>query len=275
MCDPHCSLRHLVTSSHCFASTFCVPTDFITARPFLRWSIITFFMVARRRPPLAPLRLGSISEEEAPGVLNLGAETPSSILEPSSAAVGLSPDEWSRAGIAANTNIPARRRSWRSLSWLQEPHRRKFVRTQVEGDCGICFEYAIFPVRVKCCLQLFCFAHLSDWLGSEQSDGLCPACRSPCSISRDTISLISAGSQHTADEEAPSSAQNYCRGPGRKVAILLPICPPATPRSPGILKYRPRRNFVQDLKDDQGLSIGRVFEYLAVAVVLLVLFSGS
>ncbi|KAF8476657.1 hypothetical protein DFH94DRAFT_101842 [Russula ochroleuca] len=57
--------------------------------------------------------------------------------------------------------------------------------------CGICFESAVKPNKSRCCGQLFCFQHLSDWLSATSSDGRCPTCRVPLSIETDTISLHS------------------------------------------------------------------------------------
>jgi hypothetical protein len=45
------------------------------------------------------------------------------------------------------------------------------------------------PNKSRCCGQLFCFQHLSDWLSATGSDGRCPTCRVPLSIETDTISL--------------------------------------------------------------------------------------
>lgn len=55
--------------------------------------------------------------------------------------------------------------------------------------CGICFESAVKPNKSRCCGQLFCFQHLSDWLSATGSDGRCPTCRVPLSLETDTISL--------------------------------------------------------------------------------------
>ncbi|KAK6964689.1 hypothetical protein R3P38DRAFT_3248343 [Favolaschia claudopus] len=51
--------------------------------------------------------------------------------------------------------------------------------------CGICFEHATLPTRTPCCSQLFCAEHISAWLHSPSSEGLCPVCRSPA-LSRAT-----------------------------------------------------------------------------------------
>jgi hypothetical protein len=55
--------------------------------------------------------------------------------------------------------------------------------------CGICFESAVKPNKSRCCGQLFCFQHLSDWLSATCSDGRCPTCRVPLSLEADTICL--------------------------------------------------------------------------------------
>jgi len=55
--------------------------------------------------------------------------------------------------------------------------------------CGICFESAVKPNKSRCCGQLFCFQHLSDWLSATGSDGRCPTCRVPLTLETDTISL--------------------------------------------------------------------------------------
>jgi len=55
--------------------------------------------------------------------------------------------------------------------------------------CGICFESAVKPNKSRCCGQLFCYQHLSDWLSAAGSDGRCPTCRVPLSLDADTIFL--------------------------------------------------------------------------------------
>lgn len=94
----------------------------------------------RPRPPLSPLRLDSISElpeNQSSPYINLGAETPSSILKTSFTAPSV--DEWSKSGLAVNTNVPARRRSWRSNSWScsRSKGMARFQRERLDTDCGI------------------------------------------------------------------------------------------------------------------------------------------
>jgi hypothetical protein len=75
--------------------------------------------------------------------------------------------------------------------------------------CGICFESAVKPNKSRCCGQLFCFQHLSDWLSASGSDGRCPTCRVPLSLEADTICL------HPPAKPKPSA-----------VSFLLPPIPP-------------------------------------------------
>jgi hypothetical protein len=106
-------------------------------------------MVMRRPFPL-PLRLGSIIESpecEERIDINLGAESPASILKPAiedcddTEPKAGSGDAWRRAGIAVHTDVPTRRRSWRSASFSEK--RKLYERTllkdsgYVDRDCGI------------------------------------------------------------------------------------------------------------------------------------------
>jgi len=86
--------------------------------------------------------------------------------------------------------------------------------------CGICFESAVKPNKSRCCGQLFCFQHLSDWLSATCSDGRCPTCRVPLSLEEDTISL------HPPTKPRPSA-----------VSFLPPPIPPKR-RSPSGLRSR-------------------------------------
>lgn len=137
----------------------------------------------RSRPPLSPLRLDSISElpetQHSP-YMNLGAETPTSIMKPSLTPPCAAVDEWANSGLAVNTNIPARRRSWRSNSWSGSRSKgmARFQKERLDTDCGICFEPAKNPRKVLCCGQCFCFDHLMEWLSSNKN---CPACNIKCS----------------------------------------------------------------------------------------------
>ena len=81
-----------------------------------------------------PRRLDSIEEEREDYRVNLGAETPSSIMEHD-----LVPDQslMSRSGIAANTAVPPRTRSWRSIPLLPKTPSRSAGRDWLDRDCGI------------------------------------------------------------------------------------------------------------------------------------------
>ncbi|KAN0123552.1 hypothetical protein V8E52_002884 [Russula decolorans] len=86
--------------------------------------------------------------------------------------------------------------------------------------CGICFESAVKPNKSRCCGQLFCFQHLSDWLSAACSDGRCPTCRVPLSLEADTICL------HPPAKPKASA-----------VSFLPPSIPPKR-RSPSSLRSR-------------------------------------
>jgi len=138
---------------------------------------------SRSRPTLSPLRLDSISElpeHQVSHYVNLGADSPTSILKPSLTPPSTATsDEWVNSGLAVNTNVPARRRSWRSNSWSGSRPKgmTRFQRGEPDTDCGICFEPAKNPRKVLCCGQCFCFDHLMNWLSSNKN---CPACNTRC-----------------------------------------------------------------------------------------------
>ncbi|KAI0304287.1 hypothetical protein B0F90DRAFT_1232899 [Multifurca ochricompacta] len=73
--------------------------------------------------------------------------------------------------------------------------------------CGICFESAVKPNKARCCGQLFCYQHLSDWLTGTGSDGRCPTCRVPLSLETDTISL------HPPAKRKPSWSHRFVLTP--------------------------------------------------------------
>jgi len=79
----------------------------------------------------------------------------------------------------------------RVVIWPQGWNGKKGITTGqgMRDVCGICFETAVKPNKSRCCGQLFCFQHLSDWLSATGSDGRCPTCRVPLSLETDTISL--------------------------------------------------------------------------------------
>lgn len=121
----------------------------------LRSSIVSFVphppsYTARypgRRPPLSPLRLDSITEipEYSSIALDLGSESPLSTsngeitdldtdVGQSSQVAG---DEWTRAGITAHTDVPMRKRCWRSSSFSEKRKAKEIRRELVDRDCGI------------------------------------------------------------------------------------------------------------------------------------------
>ena len=88
-----------------------------------------------RRPQLSPLRLVSIREDVD---LNLGDESPESILKPAVDSDGDTHDEWRKSGIAVHTDVPMRKRTWRSASFSERKKRgRVLARELVDRDCGI------------------------------------------------------------------------------------------------------------------------------------------
>jgi len=94
-------------------------------------------------------------------------------------------DQWEQSGTA-NGGTQAKR-NWKPLSW--NGRRGIVVGKEMKDSCGICFETAVKPNKTRCCGQLFCFQHLSDWLSAPESDGRCPTCRVTCSLEADTICL--------------------------------------------------------------------------------------
>jgi len=136
-----------------------------------------------RRPP--PLRLDSISELPEPfdspesARMNLGVESPASVTRPSMTPTSAISDDWGSCGFVVNSTVPARRRSWRSLSWSSGKRQGfcRFQKEDVDKDCAICFEPAINPRKTSCCAQIFCYNHLADWLKSNKN---CPSCNSRC-----------------------------------------------------------------------------------------------
>jgi len=185
-----------------------------------------------RRPSPSPLRLGSITESpehEERVNLNLGAESPGSILKPAiedhddngsgAESKDVLEDEWRKAGIAVHTDVPMRSRSWRSASFSEKRrlHWRSLMKDTVsdDRDCGICFEAAVAPCRMVCCGNVFCLNHISDWLYGSSSDGRCPSCKKFCSFVRENTST------HPTDGKRIDYVQAYSSQPERPVIFLL------------------------------------------------------
>ena len=223
----------------------------------------------RSRPQLSPLRLGSISElpeNQHSRRMDLGAETPSSILKPSLAPSSMLVDEWANSGLAVNTNVPARRRSWRSNSWSSCNRSKGMVRFQKEKldtDCGVwsaslirsalvlhrstrySFEPAKNPRKVLCCGQCFCFDHLTDVRSSHRQGH--PVL---------TPSPISSGYPRT--KIVPHATPNVLLRPHLRnpPAVRLLLHPKALPLLP-----RHRSDLSQRLRHPRPGSASRVIEY--------------
>jgi hypothetical protein len=74
--------------------------------------------------------------------MDLGTESPSSLFRSSVTPVSAgssSLDEWGRVGLVVNSHVPARKRSWRSLSWVAGNRQgfRSFQHEKVDKDCAI------------------------------------------------------------------------------------------------------------------------------------------
>ncbi|KAJ3564535.1 hypothetical protein NP233_g8235 [Leucocoprinus birnbaumii] len=121
--------------------------------------------------PRPVLRLDSI-DEHPEYILNLGAESPASVLSPDDRIPTPPPRVFRRSRSNSNGKAP------------------KKPREALDRDCGICFEYAVHPSRTLCCGMIFCFEHITDWLHGPSSDGRCPSCSAPCSA-ENILSLAS------------------------------------------------------------------------------------
>lgn len=121
--------------------------------------------------------------------LNLGAESPwvSSTpgLSQSGARTLANDEEWAklRAELQKHVPVPMPVRTRRGSSFSRRN------KSWIDGDCGICFESAVRPVRTLCCGKVFCREHLTDWLDGSEADGRCPACKAPCTMAENTQSL--------------------------------------------------------------------------------------
>ncbi|THH20596.1 hypothetical protein EW146_g805 [Bondarzewia mesenterica] len=136
---------------------------------------------ARLTPRLSLDRIAEETLLEADAPINLGQETPMSMMN-SSSELDSRKDRWEVSGAGKLSGTEPRRRSWNGKKGI-------VVGKEMKDSCGICFEPAVKPNKTRCCDQLFCFQHLSDWLSAHESDGRCPTCRVPCSLEDDTINL--------------------------------------------------------------------------------------
>jgi len=176
------------------------------------------------------IKFGSITESpecDERVHINLGAESPASILklaiddrdDDGAEPKKESEDEWGKSGIAVHTDVPMRRRSWRSSSFSEKRklYGKAVVKDAavVDRDCGICFEVAITPCRMVCCGNVFCLNHISDWLYGSSSDGRCPSCKEMCTFVQEVPAT------HPTDGKHIDYGQSCSSEPGRSVILLL------------------------------------------------------
>ncbi len=88
-----------------------------------------------KRPSFSGKRLDNIEEERSEYHVNLGSESPRSIMNEDIIAEETS--LMARSGIAANTEIPPRTRLWRSSSFTNKMPKRSSSKDWVDRDCGI------------------------------------------------------------------------------------------------------------------------------------------
>jgi hypothetical protein len=113
--------------------------------------------------------------------LNLGAESPGSILNPAMTPIRpLTPnaEAWKDSGIAAvPSDIPTRSKLWRSASFERRKKGAAKLKQDDEASCGICFQLPIKPRKMKCCGSVYCLEDITNWLYGSSSDGRCPSCK--------------------------------------------------------------------------------------------------
>ncbi|KAE9389804.1 hypothetical protein BT96DRAFT_1002902 [Gymnopus androsaceus JB14] len=157
----------------------------------------SFPLSIRRRPSRTrslPIQshLASISEdsEHDEVQLRVNAGTESSVEStPQSGTSGVS----SLPGAAEEHAVLSQDSTQSKLKLVprQKQKGRLKIQTSINSDrdCGICFDLAVRPSRTKCCRNIFCEDHLSDWLSG--SSNLCPSCTEPCHPKTGIISLAS------------------------------------------------------------------------------------
>jgi hypothetical protein len=120
---------------------------------------------------------GSNFSSRAETPLNLGAESPGSLLKPAMTPIGrLTPatEAWEGSGIATvQGDLPPRPYHWRSSSFQRRMADTAQRRANDKVSCGICHEPPADPRKMKCCGALFCLDHITNRLAS---DGCCPSC---------------------------------------------------------------------------------------------------
>lgn len=105
-------------------------------------------MTSQRRPR-PPLKLHSISELPERFTMNLGTETPTSIVRPS---ITPTVDDWGKVGLVVNSNVPARSRNWRSLSWdgTRQKGISRFQKERFDTDCAIWCAVSLQFIDIRC-----------------------------------------------------------------------------------------------------------------------------
>ncbi|PPQ82011.1 hypothetical protein CVT25_014663 [Psilocybe cyanescens] len=173
-------------------------------------------------PPLTLLE--SIDEdsvsEASEYYLNLGAETPCST-PPNLFETTEFVERWAAAGIAVPKLV--RRPSYRTvISAGGKDHQRSSIfKDEVDRDCGICFEYAVDPLRTYCCGKIFCKEHLEDWLHGPNAEGRCPNCENACSLEGGTLSLATP----TLLPSSISRSPQISHAPkGKQHSNAIPLC---------------------------------------------------
>jgi len=252
-------------------------------------------MTSRRRP--TPLRLDSISEmpeyfdSQRSAQLNLGTESPTSILRPSmtpTSATASALGDWGKVGMAVNAHIPARTRAWRSLSWVAGTHQgfRKFQKEKVDRDCGICFDPALNPRKTSCCGQVFCYAHLADWLRSSKN---CPSCSSICTPTFGSLSTSSSmtnlasmaknrklpspvplSASSSSSDEDTSSRSSSTSSPLLSPGLLTPLRVDSAELFPSLESLWPTSSAVNRVV---GQEIGKLLIWIAFILVLCIIAS--
>ncbi|TFY64851.1 hypothetical protein EVG20_g5809 [Dentipellis fragilis] len=189
--------------------------------------------------PRVPSRLSLEGITEEPPVLTDSPVDIGSNLSPSSARLRRTPSHKSLLSSPALARV---KNQWEhpGPNYGTEPKRHTFTKAprssgkkgvRVEKEfkdvCGICFEAAMKPNQTKCCGQLFCFQHLSDWLSAQGTDGRCPTCMVSCSIEADTIPLHSP-----SPAKSPAPRSNKRRAVTLGSYRLPPTCNEARSPSP-------------------------------------------
>ncbi|KAJ7627349.1 hypothetical protein FB45DRAFT_59884 [Roridomyces roridus] len=121
-----------------------------------------------------------------------------------------------------------------ALTTIPDLRRRTPRRNQdTERECGICFELPTAPVRTQCCSHIFCAEHILAWLEGPSSDGCCPTCHAPSSLTdllaleypaQLSLHLVSPPPENTAALSTGAKQPTYASYPS------IPV--PSSPSSP-------------------------------------------